>query len=213
LRKLIARRRPKKLSRTSPKRAARFGIISLPARREDQRCSGPPESWNLGRMRGRGSGASMPPRRECFGSAESEKIGNELAFAFHVRGEIRSSNSFPCFSYGGYKPLRTTVARGSSRLCEIFHKRSLHTSNFPASNLVNSYLVSISSAANSGSARSRNFRSCRESSSPSSLRILPALPALLRYTYPISQATAITLLDVISSPRQAKKERRSTTPL
>ena len=109
----------------------------------------------------------MPPRRECFGSAESEKIcGNELAFAFHVRGEIRSSNSFPCFSYGGYKPLRATVARGSSRLCEIFHKRSLHTSNFPASNLVNSYLVSISSAANSRSARSRNFRSCRESSSP-----------------------------------------------
>jgi hypothetical protein len=118
-------------------------------------------------MRWQGSGVSMPPRRECFGSAESEKIcGNELAFAFHVRGEIRSSNSFPCFSYGGYKPLRATVARGSSRLCEIFHKRSLHTSNFPASNLVNSYLVSISSAANSRSARSRNFRSCRESSSP-----------------------------------------------
>ena len=44
----------------------------------------------------------MPPRRECLGSGESEKIcGNELAFAFRVRGETRSSNSFACFSYGG----------------------------------------------------------------------------------------------------------------
>lgn len=58
----------------------------------------------------------MPPRRECMGSAESEKIcGNELAFAFRVGGEIRSSNSFPCFSYGGCKPLSATVARGISR--------------------------------------------------------------------------------------------------
>ncbi len=57
----------------------------------------------------------MPPRRECMGSAESEKIcGNELAFAFRVGGEIRSSNSFPCFSYGGCKPLSATVARGSA---------------------------------------------------------------------------------------------------
>ena len=63
----------------------------------------------------------MPPRRECFGSAESEKIcGNELAFAFHVRGEIRSSNSFPCFSYGGYKPLRATVAEGAADFVKFF---------------------------------------------------------------------------------------------
>jgi hypothetical protein len=58
----------------------------------------------------------MPPRRECFGSAESEKIcRNDLAFAFRILGETRSSNSFACFSYGGYKPLRATVTRGISR--------------------------------------------------------------------------------------------------
>ena len=147
----------------------------------------------------------MPPRRERFGSAESEEIcGNDVAVAFRVRGEIRGSNSFPCFRLWRLQATKGDRGqRDQPRLCEIFHKRSLHTSNFPASNLVNSYLVSISSAANSGSARSRNFRSCQRAHHPSSLRILPALPALLRYTYLIKLATAITLLDVITFTGQA----------
>jgi hypothetical protein len=136
-----------------------------------------------------------------MGSAESEKIcGNELAFAFRVRGEIRSSNSFPWFRWRLQATKCDRGQRDQPRLCEIFRKRSLHTSNFPASNLVNSYLVSISSAANSGSARSRNFRSCRELITPT---LSGYYQPSLRYTYLISQATAITLLDVISFTRQA----------
>ena len=175
----------------------------------DQRCSGLLESWNPGPMRSLESGAPIPPPRECCGSAASENIcGNDVAVAFRVRGEIRSSNSFPCFRL--WRLQATEGDRGQrdqQRLCEIFHKRSSYTTNFPASNLVSSYLVSISSAATVVLPAAEISALAERAHHPDSLRILPALPALFLADRPSHGYHSFGCNFVYPASKKGRRER------